>query len=83
MRYAACAFNDKPGSRTYDYEVPFHVAPGDIIKVPAARGDGFQKVHVVTVKNSTDVPREFIKVALEIVPPEAEEGWPEDHDGKP
>lgn len=72
MRYAACAFNDKPGARTYDYAVPFDVKPGDVVKVPAARGDGFQKVHVVAVKDSTTVPAEFIKQAIEIAQEEEE-----------
>lgn len=78
MKYAACAFNDKPGQRTYDYAVPFDVKPGDVIKVPAARGEGFQKVHVIAVKDETTVPPQFIKQAIELVEPEVKGDGPQE-----
>lgn len=76
-KFAVCAFSDKPGQRTYDYAVSFPVKPGDVIKVPAARGDGFQKVHVIAVKETTDVKPEWIKTAIGIYEPETEDNGEE------
>lgn len=66
MKYAACTFSDKPGQRTYDYAVPagLDLKPGDVVRVPSARGDGFQKVHVVGLKDDTDARPEWIKTII-------------------
>lgn len=67
MKYAACTFNDKPGAQTYDYLVPegLDLNPGDMVRVPAVRGDGWKKVHVVALKDDTDAKPEWLKTIIE------------------
>jgi len=66
MKYAACTFKDEPGARSYDYAIPsgLDLSPGDVVRVPAARGDGWQKVYVVGLKDDTDAKPEWIKTII-------------------
>lgn len=73
MKYAACAFSDKEGAKTYDYAADQDYQKGDIVKVPSARGEGWQKVFVVAMKTETDVPEQFIKTIIGKVEEDGEE----------
>lgn len=65
MAYAECSFSVQ-GGRTYDYQIPagLELQSGDKVRVPAARGEGFQVVYIRGVKEETTVKPEWIKTIL-------------------
>lgn len=64
--YAACAFSDKTGAKTYDYLVNIDgIKVGDKVRVPSQHG--LKTVHVVAIKDSTTVPDEYLKEIVEVV----------------
>lgn len=72
MKFASCSFSDKPGAKTYDYAADQDYQPGDVVKVPSSRGEGWQKVFVVSMKTETDVPEQYIKTIIGKVEDEEE-----------
>lgn len=69
--YAACAFNEAPGAKTYDYTNEVGAKVGDKVKVPSR--DGTKTVFVKAIKSETDCPKEWLKPIVEIVPVEDKE----------
>ena len=64
--YAACAFSDKPGAKTYDYLVNIDgIKVGDKVRVPSQHG--LKTVHVVALKDETTVSAEYLKEVVEVV----------------
>lgn len=73
MKYAACSFNGLEGSKTYDYGLTITAKIGDKVKVPAGRGEGWQAVTVMDIRDKTDVPAQYIKNVIEVITEEESE----------
>lgn len=70
-KYIACKFRPEDGrSYTYHYDGDEPIAPGDVVKVEDARGDGWKRVHVVMVGD--EKPHFPTKPILGKIDPDAE-----------